>query len=453
MENNTMENVDTNEFDSAEKTKKFNGYLRKNNRKKKVEIIESHEHNTDNTAIVNNDNHQSGQVDESKENLIVFQTPDFIPNEVLLENKNDTNQALTQTENVAIISNNVTSETQGNKKDSHLNNRKSFKVSPKKETNNQQKTKKIQNVLKNKKQNYRSAFRDNDDDIVESNEIKTPKEIALNNLFYTIRKEHNINLFISAISEYLKYYPDFKQSTSDITVLNYMALYNKEEFLDYVLKNYPIRLFDLNDNNLKTMIKYSMNKSPSIIGFTLSILEKHYENKIPSDIIECIVGCSTQMMWREDSAKILFNWLTTQLKEKDKKALIEKAIEHINLTFTYFIYDNLEYSSLLKSVFNPEDDLIVSHPHSKKLIHLIGQSQVAKKVKKEMTLNDKETEDILSFKQKEMIATENPFHQVEKKTTLSMKKEENMNEVAPTFNDNMFKAKPTITIKRKKKTV
>ena len=169
MENNTMENVDTNEFDSAEKTKKFNGYLRKNNRKKKVEIIESHEHNTDNTAIVNNDNHQSGQVDESKENLIVFQTPDFIPNEVLLENKNETNQALTQTENVAIISNNVTSETQGNKKDSHLNNRKSFKVSPKKETNNQQKTKKIQNVLKNKKQNYRSAFRDNDDDIVESN--------------------------------------------------------------------------------------------------------------------------------------------------------------------------------------------------------------------------------------------------------------------------------------------
>jgi hypothetical protein len=467
MENQTMENIDTNNVEGVEKSKKFNGYLRKNNRKKKVDTIESQDEVNVQATLVESDSNSN--TSHEKEALITFDTPKFVPNEVFLENQESVPKELNigaasvsevgATEEAKVSAPASTNQNKEKRTNNNGNNaKKSFKVNSKKEVIIPQKTKKIQNVLKDKKNNnnfsnhkQKQSYHDNFE--VSEPEIKTPEELALHNLFYTIRKEHNIHLFTKAVDEYFKYYQDLKQSTSDITILNYLALYNKDEFLEYTIKNYPVKLFDLNDNNLKTMVKYSMNKSPAIISVTLSLLEKHYENKIPHDIIECIIECSTQMMWREDSAKILFNWLTSQLRENDKKVFIEKTIEHLNLTFTYFIYDHSEYSSLLKKVFNPEDDVIKTHPQSKKLTQLIGQSEVAKRARKEKVIEQQEEEEaFLSVKPEASAEKVSPFEQTDNKNTLTLKKETKEEESA-SFNDDMFKARPTITIRRKKKIV
>lgn len=458
MENQAVENIDTNNVEGVEKSKKFNGYLRKNNRKKKVDSVET-THETDAIEVVEPQN---------KEEIITFDAPKFIPNDVALAQEHVDNVATLdgKQENVSLEvqaspvvekareENEVSTTTKV--RNNNNNNKKTFKVNNKKEVVIPQKTKKIQNVLKDKKNNhYSNKQKQYPQDNVDTIEVepKTPQEVALHNLFYAIRKEHNINFYTHAVEEYLKYYQDFKQSTSDITVLNYLALYNKDEFLEYTIKNYPVKLFDLNDNNLKTMVKYSMNKSPAIIGVTLSLLEKHYENKIPHDIIECLIDCSTQMMWREDSAKILFNWLSSQLRENDKKVFIEKTIEHLNLTFTYFIYDHSEYSVLLKKVFNPEDDVIKNHPQSKKLTQLIGQSEVAKRAKKEkIVVAVDEDEAFLSVKSEVNQEKVSPFEEKESNNTLKLKKE-HVEEEATSFNDDMFKTRPTITIRRKKKIV
>lgn len=221
-----------------------------------------------------------------------------------------------------------------------------------------------------------------------------------------------------------KSFTDIKRA--DMTLIAYAALYESVDIFETLLHQYGNLLPQKEIES--SIFKLSTNKNPLILQHTINYYKNLYHPT--EDFVDDFFKVAAKASYREDANKLLINWLSPQMTERNIKNFWQTCLEHKNICFINLALCDTPLHSYLKDHKQEFEALIIKSGRQ----HFINDC-----------LNKKIQNEIVAIDESQISLTQNS-----RKSAIAIIKPQ---EESTTLKQEQPQVKTEITVKRKRKVI